>query len=110
MIALVNQVRADAGVPALTTSTAMSDVARAWSATLPSSFQHNPNVASQIPGGWYSWGENIAYNGSMQAAQTALENSSGHYANMVRTSFTHIGIGIYEQGGYVYVTQVFAGY
>lgn len=110
MVALVNDVRAAAGKPALAIDASMADVARAWSATLPSSFNHNPSVGSQIPGGWYAWGENIAYNGSMEAAQTALENSSGHYANMVNGNFTHIGIGIHLQGGLVFVTQVFAGY
>lgn len=88
----------------------MAQVARNWSATLSSSFQHNPSVGSQIPSGWNAWGENIAYNVSMTAAQSALEASSGHYANMINPSFTHVGIGIVEQGGYIYVTQVFAGY
>lgn len=110
MVALVNDVRAAAGVAPLTANTSLASVARSWSATLPSNFQHNPNVGGQIPPGWYAWGENIAYNGSMTAAQQALENSAGHYANMVNANFTTIGIGLHLENGYVYVTQVFAGY
>lgn len=110
MVAAVNQVRANAGLPALAVHSTVTQVARNWSATLPTSFQHNPNVGAQIPAGWKAWGENIAYNVSMSAAQAALEASPGHYANMTNASFTHIGIGIVQLNGYVYVTQVFAMY
>ena len=56
------------------------------------------------------WGENIAYNSSVQAAFNALVNSSGHFRNMVNPDFTHIGVGVHVENGRVYVTQVFARY
>lgn len=110
MLALVNDVRAQAGAPPLVMNSSLTQVARNWSTTLPASFQHNPNVSAQIPAGWSGWGENIAYNGSMEAAHQALVNSSGHYANMVNPNYNQVGIGIWVQGGLVYVTQVFASY
>ena len=40
----------------------------------------------------------------------ALEASSGHYANMVNESFTHIGGGAgVEDGGVIWTTHVFGG-
>jgi uncharacterized protein YkwD len=111
MAAMVNSVRANAGLPGLAVSSAMTQVARTWSAQLDTNWAHNPSVGSQIPGGWTAWGENIAYNsGGMAAAQSSLEASQGHYDNMVNASFTHIGVGIVQQNGITYVTQVFARY
>ena len=110
MVSLVNDVRASQGLAPLAMDASMTQTARSWSTTLPNSFNHNPNVGNEIPSGWFTWGENIAYNQSMEAAQAALERSPGHYANMVNQNFTHIGIGIYIEGNNVYVTQVFAGY
>ena len=110
MVNLVQELRAQYGAGALEVSVDISEVARDWSIELPNGFHHNPSVGSEIPGGWRMWGENIAYNSSVQAAFNALVNSSGHFRNMVNPDFTHIGVGVYVDGGRVYVTQVFARY
>ena len=110
MVNLVQDLRAQYGAGALEVSIDLSEVARDWSIELPNGFHHNPSVGSEIPGGWRMWGENIAYNSSVQAAFNALVNSSGHFRNMVNPDFTHIGVGVYVDGGRVYVTQVFARY
>lgn len=110
MVNLVQDLRAQYGAGALEVSVDISEVARNWSIELPNGFHHNPSVGNQIPGGWRMWGENIAYNSSVQAAFNALVNSSGHFRNMVNPDFTHIGVGVYVDGGRVYVTQVFARY
>ena len=110
MVNLVQDLRSQYGAGALEVSIDMSEVARDWSIELPNGFHHNPSVGSEIPGGWRMWGENIAYNSSVQAAFNALVNSSGHFRNMVNPDFTHIGVGVYVDGGRVYVTQVFARY
>jgi len=55
-------------------------------------------------------GENIAGNQSVQAAHTALMNSSGHRANILNPNYTHVGIGIVEGGPYgMMFTQMFVG-
>ena len=110
MVNLVQDLRAQYGAGALEVSIDLSEVARDWSIELPNGFYHNPSVGNEIPGGWRMWGENIAYNSSIQAAFDALVNSSGHFRNMVNPDFTHIGVGVYVDGGRVYVTQVFARY
>lgn len=57
-------------------------------------------------------GENIAGNGSVTGANTALMNSPGHRANILNPNFTHIGIGIGINSGGSYgmmFTQMFVG-
>lgn len=118
MLAQINQLRRSVGVAPLRISPPMSDVARRWSAGLPSNFEHNPSVGAQIPSGWRLWAENIGYRvdpyagslATMETVQAALVASPGHYANLVHPDLTHVGVGIHIQGDGVYVTQVFARY
>ena len=74
-------------------------------------FEHRPNaqIDTMLPAGWRRWGENIASAPDIFWAQSSLEASPGHYANMVG-EFTHIGIGVHVQGGQVWLTQNFAQY
>ncbi|MBP2629330.1 MAG: SCP-like extracellular [Firmicutes bacterium] len=53
-------------------------------------------------------GENIAKNQSVQAAEVAFMNSSGHRANILNSSYNTVGIGVaYDKTGNVYVVQDF---
>ena len=55
-----------------------------------------------------SAGENIAYGQRTPAAVVgAWMNSSGHRANILNSSYTHIGVGYHEAGNYW--TQMFIG-
>lgn len=110
MVELVLDLRSRHGAGSLDVNVHIVDVARDWSGELPERFRHNPNVGNEIPSGWWAWGENIAYNGSIDAAFNALVNSPGHFNNMVNPNFTDIGIGVHIEGSRVYVTQVFARY
>lgn len=51
--------------------------------------------------------ENIARNGSVSGAHKALMNSSGHKANILNPAFNKIGLGFYQKGSDVFVTQWF---
>ena len=55
-------------------------------------------------------GENLALYNSLEKAQAALMSSSGHRANILKSSYTHCGIGVvYSQAkGAYYITQWFA--
>ena len=74
-------------------------------------FQHRPGgqIDVLLPSGWRRWGENIASASNLALAQTSLEDSPGHYANMVSPAYTDVGIGIAREGSRVYVTQNFGG-
>jgi uncharacterized YkwD family protein len=52
-------------------------------------------------------GENIALNTSVKGAYDAFMNSSGHRANILSSSFGKVGLGFYQKGSYLYVTQWF---
>lgn len=53
-------------------------------------------------------GENIAIDQSVQAAEVAFMNSSGHRANILNSSYTTVGIGVaYDANGKAYVVQNF---
>ncbi|MFC7765695.1 CAP domain-containing protein [Leucobacter soli] len=109
-----NALRKAAGVPALKMNTDINTVAQTWSRAQASKkkMSHNPSYSKQIPSGWRTAGENVAYGyASAKAVVTAWKNSDGHYANMVRSTFTHVGIGIaLDSKGRLYYTQTFAGY
>ena len=45
-------------------------------------------------------GENLAGASSVQQAHSSLMNSSGHKANILKSGYTHIGIGIAPGGPY----------
>ena len=61
--------------------------------------------------GWRRVGENIAYGqDSPQEVQTTWMNSSGHRANILSSSYTHVGVGVYDEGGRLYWTQVFLSF
>jgi uncharacterized protein YkwD len=108
-----NQLRAREGRTALVRNGALDTVARSWASRMATSgsFSHNPDVGSQIPAGWRTWGENIAWNTTDPVAlSTQWENSPGHRANMVNPAFTDIGVGVVQHGGRYYGVQVFAGY
>lgn len=53
-------------------------------------------------------GENIGMNQSVQNAEVAFMNSSGHRANILNSTFTKVGIGVaYDKNGNIYIVQDF---
>ena len=51
--------------------------------------------------------ENIARNRTVSAAHTAFMNSPGHRDNILDDSYRKVGLGFYQQGKDLYVTQWF---
>ncbi|HWP96887.1 MAG TPA: CAP domain-containing protein [Syntrophomonadaceae bacterium] len=52
-------------------------------------------------------GENLAKNFSVKGAFDAFMNSPHHRDNLLRPEFTKIGLGFYQSGSYLYVSQWF---
>jgi len=91
-------------------SSSLTNYARDWSQQMATSgnFQHS-NIGSLL-GPWSIVGENIGKGGSVGSIFNALVASPPHYANMVDTRFTHIGVGVYIDGsGVIWTTHVFGG-
>jgi uncharacterized protein YkwD len=109
----INQVRSNAGLGPVAIDPTISTISRDWSQQMASGgfFSHRPSgqLSAMLPAGWREWGENIASAPDIFWAQSSLERSPGHYANMVG-NFTHVGIGVYVTGQKVWVTQNFVRY
>lgn len=115
VVDLTNDERAKQGLPALKLDTNLSKVARAKSEDMKakSYFSHtSPTYGSpfdmmkQFGISYRSAGENIAMGQrSPEEVVQAWMNSEGHRANILNTSFTHIGVGYVESGNYW--TQMF---
>ncbi len=117
VIRLVNEIRQQNGLKALTYDWQLARVARYKSQDMKDNryFSHtspvygSPFQMMKSFGITYrSAGENIAKGQRTPAAVVnAWMNSSGHRANILNSSFTHIGIGYVSDGNYW--TQMFIG-
>ena len=117
VVRLVNEIRVQNGLKALTHDWELSRVARYKSQDMKDNkyFSHTSPVygspfqmMKSFVITYRSAGENIARGqATPQAVVNAWMNSSGHRANILNSSFTHIGVG-YVSGGN-YWTQMFIG-
>lgn len=116
MLGYINAERAKAGVAPLTLSNALSDGAYLKSKDMAVNgyFDHNSptygspfNMMQSMGITYHAAGENIAKNTSVKGAHDAFMNSPGHKANILNANFGKIGLGFYQSGNYLYVTQWF---
>ncbi len=119
MINMVNQERAKAGVAPLQVDMRLVTSARVKSQDMITNnyFSHTSPVLGSFIAlirkyapDYKAVGENLAGNKEVTAAMTAFMNSSGHRANILNPSYTHIGVGIVTGGPYgAMFTQHFGG-
>ena len=117
VIRLVNEIRAQNGLSALTYNWELSRVARYKSQDMVDNryFSHtSPTYGTPFQMirsfglSYRSAGENIAYGQrTPQAVVNAWMNSSGHRANILNAAYTQIGVGYVAAGHYW--TQMFIG-
>ncbi|HHX74021.1 MAG TPA: hypothetical protein GX699_03870 [Firmicutes bacterium] len=119
MLGLVNAERAKAGLAPLKVDMALVKLARLKSEDMIKNgyFAHqsptygSPFEMMKAAGITYRIaGENLAGAPTVERAHSGLMNSPGHRANILRPSFTHVGIGIVSGGPYgMMFTQMFVG-
>lgn len=112
IVAMANQERAANGLGGLVHNGALDAVALQWANQMATSgaLSHNPWVGEQIPGGWTSWGENVAQGYSTGAdVHAGWMGSPGHRANILG-AFTDVGVALISAGGTTWAVQVFATY
>jgi uncharacterized protein YkwD len=107
-VSSINGARHAAGRPALSTSSELASVARAWAAKMASSdtLKHNPNLTSQITN-WRYAGENVGVGGDVVSLHQAFMDSAPHKANILDRDYTQIGVGVVMAGGRMWVAEVF---
>jgi uncharacterized protein YkwD len=109
--ALVNTVLTKAGLAPLAVSTCARGYAVTWSDHMAATgdFSHQSLTPMMTTCAARGAGENIAYGGTSAAQfMTMWMNSTGHRENILRASFTHLGVGVTRSaGGTWYATQDF---
>ncbi|MCD8390417.1 MAG: CAP domain-containing protein [Firmicutes bacterium] len=117
VIRLVNAERAKQGLSELSTAEDLTAAANQRAVEISSVFSHTrPNgssfstVLGEYGVSYKSAGENIAYGQKTpEAVVEAWMNSSGHRANILSSSYSKIGVGVYKSGNTYYWTQLFTG-
>ena len=111
VLALTNQVRASAGVPALAWDEEMAGIARTWAAKIAADgiISHNPSYSRQITGNWTKASENVGQGPDIDTIHRALVASRSHYVNMVDTEVTAMGVGVVTSGNTVFIVENFVG-
>jgi len=98
VLTCVNQIRAFYGLHSLSSNGSLNSTAQACADRMAAS---NQMTHSAYPGGWSTWGENIAEGyGSSVSVFNAWMNSPGHRANILRPTFTQMGLGHVSAGAW----------
>lgn len=108
-VALLNDLRASKGLPALAPHDELVAKARRWSATMAAADDiWHSDLPEGITAPWRRLGENVGMGGSVRALHDAFVASPHHYENLVDAGFNHIGIGVVVDGdGTIFVSQEF---
>lgn len=109
VVELVNQQRAANGLPALTMDAQLTEAAMVRAAELALYFSHTrPDGSSCFTVSPKASGENIAAGSSTpEGTMTQWMNSAGHRENILRSSFSSIGVGCFSLGDVTYWVQLF---
>lgn len=107
-IAMVNQERAAAGLPALASDGPALDVARRHSVRMSEEGRlfHNSNLPNEIDA-WLKLGENVGRGPSVRDIHDAFMASPDHRHNILDPDFESIAVGIQFANDQIWLTQVF---
>ncbi len=109
MVAATNQARAAAGVGALSVSGDLSAAAARQAKNMAASdlLYHTPNLNTAVCC-WVVLGENVGEGPSASRLHAAFMASPDHRANILRSSFTQIGVGYaFDRRGTLWVSEIF---
>jgi uncharacterized protein YkwD len=103
-----NGARANAGVRKLSLDPHLSRVAKRQARTMArkQTLYHTPSLGSKVTR-WRSLGENVGHASSVKRVHRAFMGSSPHKANILKSSFRHVGVGVKRKGAYVWAAVVF---
>src|SRR5690554_406524 len=106
----INSLRTSNDLPSLAHNGSLDSFARARAKDMAQQGELDRHKGFGLPSGWREAGENIGRGGSVDRIWSKLAESSGHRSNMLRGSFTHVGIGVWVDGnGHIWTAHVFAG-
>jgi uncharacterized protein YkwD len=110
-----NKLRSSVGVRQLKESGTLTNKAEDWARHMAATgkLEHSNLSANLGNLRWKSLGENVAYSSPTSNTLLTIHNmfvkSSGHYANLVKAGYTHMGVGVAKDSrGRIWVAEVFA--
>ncbi|MFM7617224.1 MAG: CAP domain-containing protein [Actinomycetes bacterium] len=107
-LSLTNSLRASRGLPSLQVDGTLTAKAQGWAQYMADTgvLAHSTLTAG-LPGNWKRVGENVGRGGDVVTVHNAFVASAGHLKNLVDPGFTHVGIGVVDTPGGLYVAEVF---
>ena len=107
---LINSERARRGLPELAWDETAADKAQAWAQKLAASrsLSHS-RLTDGIEGSWSVLGENVGFARSIDETHNGFMNSAKHREAILNGGYRSVGIGVAQNGGLVYVVEVFRG-
>lgn len=109
---LINQARHARGLEELRLSDRLSKVARVHSADMAEGAKvlyHSCLTCRIQSWDWLIAGENVGNAGSIERVHGLFMHSASHRANVLRTPYRTVGLGVVESGGRLWVTEIFLG-
>jgi uncharacterized protein YkwD len=109
---LINQARVGRGLVELRLNDKLSKVARAHSADMAegSRILYHSCLGCRLQSwNWSIAGENVGYANTISSVHRLLMESASHRANILRSPFRTVGVGVVARGGRLWVTQIFLG-
>ncbi len=108
-VSRINAERSSRGLRTLTVKSDLVAVARDWSERMAAAgaISHDPNLASKVSG-WTMLGDNVGKGPTVSSIQKAFMESPTHRDIILEGDFNQVGVGVYQSGSTLYVTQIFA--
>ncbi|MDQ3987047.1 MAG: CAP domain-containing protein [Actinomycetota bacterium] len=106
----INDARGGAGVRRLQLDKQLSRVARkhSWEMKKRHSLFHTEgNKLGRRVTRWTLLGENVGVGGDVVSLHRAFMDSPAHKANVLRSAYNHVGVGVHRSDNYLWVTIVF---
>ena len=105
----INHSRTSAGLAALPTDADATKRAQAWAEELAArgSLSHSDIASAASAGNWARVAENVGRGSNEQSVHENFLSSSSHRANMLDAGWTHMGVGMAEGNGSVFVVHIF---
>ena len=108
----INEARNSKGLGHLRLSDRLSKIARTHSADMADGgkvLYHSCLTCRIESWDWSIAGENVGTAGTIGRVHRLFMQSPSHRANILRSPFRTVGVGVIESGGRLWVTQIFLG-
>lgn len=108
-VASLNATRAKGGLAPLAVDGELRSLARDWAAQMAAAghISHANPISAGVTTDWRKLGENVGTGGNVTVIMNAFIASPGHYANIMDSEFTRVGVGVVWVGNALYTVHRF---